>query len=65
MKLYDVPDNNKIRLLENPVIPPASVPVEKEDILLFYHIDGMYGSCENADGYIVYIAGWTEVEVVE
>ena len=65
MKLYDVPNGSKIITLKKPEIPPASKPVFKGDALEFVRIDGMYGKCWDIDGEAVYIAAWTEVEVVK
>lgn len=63
MKLYNVPNNTTIRLLEKPTLPPGSyIP---DEVLDFYHIDGMYSYCKNrTDGAIIHLAAWTEVEVV-
>jgi len=62
MKLYNVPRNSMIRLLEKPTIPIASQ--QPDDVLIFSHIDGMYSYCINHDGTVVHPAAWTEVEVV-
>ena len=64
MKLYDVNDYTKVKLLEDGKIPPAALPVIKDDIVIFHEIDGMYGKCINKDGDVVYIAAWTEVEII-
>lgn len=54
MKLWDVPRHSKIKLdLGN-----------KEEILNFDHVDGMYSLCFDSRGRPVHIAAWTEVEVV-
>lgn len=65
MKLWDVPRNSKIRVLQNPLIPPRAPTVAIDDVLEFIHIDGMYSLCYNQDKEIVHIAGWTEVEIVD
>lgn len=61
-KLFDVPRNSMIRLIEKPTIPVASPT--PDDVLRFSHIDGMYSLCYNHDNTPVHIAAWTEVDVV-
>lgn len=64
--LYKVRGGSKIRIASNDVhIPPASLPQSKGDILTFFKIDGMYGNCKDADGNWVYIAAWTDVEIID
>lgn len=65
MKLYDVPNGTKIRVLGEVSIPPDAPEINKGDELFFYKIDGMYSHCVNSDGIRVYIAAWTEVEIIE
>lgn len=64
MKLYDVPNKTNIRIIEDPNCPPDTLPVEKDEIIFFDHIDGMYSYCTNQEGDVVHLAAWTEVEVV-
>lgn len=65
MKLYQVPRKTKIRLImEDNDSPPASLPLLKDDILFFDHLDGMYSFCIDELGNIVHLAGYTEVEIV-
>ena len=65
MKLYEVPRNSKIRIIDEDVmIPPASIPAKESDVLNFSHCDGMYSYCTDADGNVVHISGMTEVEIV-
>lgn len=54
MKLYDVPRNTRVRVLEG----------EERIEVLFDHIDGMYSYCKDKDGNIIHLAAWTEVEIV-
>ena len=61
-KLYDVPRNSMIRLLEKPSTPPASPT--PDDILRFSHCDGMYSLCYNSDNTPVHLAAYTEVEII-
>lgn len=66
MKLYEVPNNSKIRITDKDIKIPVCAPqLKKGDILWFGHIDGMYSYCKDKDGNLVHIAGWTEVEIVE
>lgn len=52
MKLYDVPRNTRVRVIED------GYEVN------FDHIDGAYSFCLDDDGQVVHIAAWTEVEIV-
>ena len=64
MKLYEVPRNTKVRILdEMPKSPPGAVEIKKWDVLDFHHIDGMYSCCYK-DGEICHLAAWTEVEII-
>lgn len=70
MKLYDVPNKTRIRIIdedEDVSIPPShkDVPSFSGGELLFHHLDGMYSLCIDEHGDTVHIAGWTEVEIVE
>lgn len=64
MKLYLVPKNSKIRLLEEGDHPPDDRETAVGESFTFKGIDGMYGKCDNSMGR-TYLAAWTEVEVVE
>lgn len=64
MKLYECPAKTWIKVLEeNPMIPIDSSTPDK--VVFFSHLDGMYSVCENGDGTMVHLAGWTEVELLE
>jgi hypothetical protein len=65
MKLYDVPRNTKIRVMEDAKIPPAHRDIDEDEILMFHHVDGMYSLCSDSQGNAVHIAAWTEVEIVQ
>ena len=71
MKLHKVPNNTKIRLKPKPVDedgtihPPAHREFEKEEILDFKHIDGMYSLCYDNKGNPVHLVSWAEVEIVD
>jgi hypothetical protein len=63
MKLYEVPRNTNIRILEETQVPIGSKKPPTE--LMFHHVDGMYSLCSDENGNIVHIAAWTEVERVD
>lgn len=52
MKLYQVPRNTLIRI------------VETGEQLRFCHIDGMYSLCYDQADNPVHLQAWTEVEIV-
>lgn len=68
MKLYEVPRNSRIRIVEiarvedrykqKPIIPDI------DEVLDFKKIDGMYSFCYNSSGQVVRLAAWTNVEVI-
>lgn len=65
MKLYDVPRNSKIVVMGNIKTPPASIPIQKGDVLQFHHIDGMYSYCKNENGDVVHLLASAEVEIID
>lgn len=65
MKLWDVPCNSKIRVIDNIKIPPAASEISKDEILQFFHIDGMYSLCKNSNGDWVHLVAWAEVEIIK
>jgi len=64
MRLADVPNNTRIKVLGNIQIAPGSPPIHKGDILQFNNCDGIYSYCINEDNERVHLAGWTEVEII-
>jgi hypothetical protein len=64
MKLYDVPRNTKVRVLDEIKVPPGAPEIKKGEVIDFDHIDGMYSYCHNAAGQLVHLAAWAEVEVL-
>lgn len=66
MKLYDVPRETYIRLLENASVPPGSPDIKSNTILFFDHVDGMYSFCIDCEKkQIIHLSAFTEVEIVE
>ena len=63
MKLYDVPRNTKVRVLDDIATPIGSPEINKGDEIMFYHLDGMYSYCTINDT-VVHLVGWAEVEIV-
>lgn len=65
MKLYKVPRNTRIRLIEDTKAPPDIGGYAEGTELNFHHIDGMYSYCKDDEGNVYHPAAWTEVEIVE
>lgn len=66
MKLYEVPNNTQIRVLDDIAVPIAAPQIKKGDVLTFSHIDGMYSYCKNpTTKEIVHLVAWAEVEIVD
>ena len=64
-KLYNVPRETKVKLMENPGVPVGSKQLKTGDVLMFDHVDGMYSYCITEDGEIVHPAAWTKVEIIK
>ena len=65
MKLHEVPEGKKVRVIADAKEPPSHREFETGEILTFSHIDGMYSLCTDSNGNVVHIVAWAEVEVVE
>jgi hypothetical protein len=52
MKLYNVPRNTRVKL------------VETGDEFLFHRVDGMYSYCTDEVGNVIHLAAFTEVEII-
>ena len=64
MKLFDVPNNTRVRIVADVNTPICGTPVPTGTVLLFKRIDGMYSYCIREDGEVVHPICWTEVEFV-
>jgi len=64
MKLYDVPRNSTIRVVEAESPPPGGIIPEAGQVYKFRNIDGMYSYCTDKDNNVVHLKAWTEVEIV-
>jgi hypothetical protein len=65
MKAYEVTIGSRVRILdENVVTPPSSLLVNNSDVIRITGVDGAFCNAEDADGRRVYVAAWTEVELV-
>jgi hypothetical protein len=67
MKLYDVPRTECgtwVRVLEDTEGPPVSPDFKADDVVLFYHCDGMFSFCRNRGGESVHLMVGTEVEII-
>jgi hypothetical protein len=53
MKLYEVPRNSRIKVIDD------------GEEYNFRSIDGMYSYCTNDKGDVVHIAAWTEVDIIK
>lgn len=65
MKLYEVPRNTRVRVLEAEVPPPGALAVDVGQEVIFHHIDGMYSYCTDPmEHTVVHLKAWTEVDIV-
>lgn len=67
MRLCDVARSKEgtwVRVLEDINGPPDGRDFKENDVVLFYHVDGMYSFCRARDGGIVHLKAWTEVELI-
>lgn len=71
MKLYEIQNNQWVKLLENSGGPIGTPPFNKGDKIFFRHVDGMYSLCTTDDSEIpnydnaLHLVAWAEVEIVE
>lgn len=66
MKLYDVPRETYVKVLENALVPPGSPKINKGDVIFFDHLDGMYSLCLDKDKkYYLHLSASAEVEIVK
>lgn len=66
MKLCELKPGDKFYIKSDNVrIPPASYPIERDSLLTFHNLDGMYSFCTDEFGTVVHPAVWTEVERVD
>lgn len=62
MKLYNMDNNRFIKVVDTNIrIPPAAPQIHNNEVLKFYHIDGMYSFCKNLQGETVHLAAFAEV----
>ncbi len=64
MKLYEVPRNTKVRLLNNQPGPPGGIGGLQGGEYFFSHVDGMFSVCKDPQGNVVYLPAWSGVEIV-
>jgi hypothetical protein len=64
MKLYDVPNNSRIKVIGDIKIPVSSPEIQEGEELKFFHIDGMYSLCKNSKDEYVYLVAWADVEII-
>jgi hypothetical protein len=66
MKLFDVPRETYVKVLEDVHVPVGMAPIKKGEIIFFDHIDGMYSFCmDEHKKNILHLAAFTEVEIVD
>ena len=63
-KLYDVPQNSRIKVVVKDKVPPGAPQINEGEELNFRSIDGMYSYCTRDNGDVVHLAAWTEVEIL-
>lgn len=57
MKLYEVPDDSYIKIIDEEIKIPICAPqLKTNDTIWFGHIDGMYSYCKDKDCNLVHIA---------
>lgn len=65
MKLYDLKQGDKFRVIDDsPKVPVGAPNAEENKVYLFSHLDGMYSYCKDGDK-VVHFAAWTEVEMID
>ena len=65
MKLYNVPRETYVRVLDDIGTPVGSEPILRGDIIFFDHLDGMYSFCFNKEKtHVIHLSTMSEVEIV-
>lgn len=68
MKLYEVPRNSRIRIINDVVVADRykekNLVPNIDEVLSFKKIDGMYSLSYNSNNEPIHLAAWTEVEVL-
>lgn len=68
MKLYDVPDGSRVKVLHNSnstePTPISHRTFKAGEELEFSHIDGMYSLCHDDNRKPVHLVSWAEVAVI-
>lgn len=62
MRLYDVPEGSKLKVMVTGI--KDGKYVEKEQIVTFHHIDGMYSYITTDDGETLHLAAITPMKKV-
>ena len=65
MKLYDVPRNSRIKVMEEGKVPPVAPTINEGEELNFRSIDGMYSYCTRDNGDVVHLVAWAEVKIID
>ena len=67
MKLYECDPKSYVRIVskEAPHGPPAGIEPQKDEVYLFYHVDGLYSYCRDSKNRVVHLPAYAEVEIVE
>lgn len=64
MKLYQVPNNTWVKLIDDAKAPAGARPAKAEEEIFFYHLDGMYSFCKDREENVMYIPSWQEVQLL-
>lgn len=67
MELHRVPRTTEgtwVRVLEDQDGPPGALGFKAGDLILYFHIDGIYSYAKNRAGQLVHLRAWADVEVV-
>lgn len=64
MELYLAPRNSLVRVIGDAPGPPGAPTVQPNEVVKFYHTDGMYSYCKNEAEQTVHLPAWQEVEVL-
>jgi hypothetical protein len=65
MEAYNVKYKTKVRIIdESVIVPPGALSVNQNDVVTIFKVDGMYCNGINANNERIYIAAWTNVEII-
>lgn len=66
MQVHEIPYGTKVKITDASVsIPPGAPLLSSGEVITIFKLDGMYCNGENESGDRIYVAAWTNVDLVD